>query len=133
MTWRTPTRDDRQVAILWAVCAGLAIALGPVWRAAAPFLPPCVWHAVTGWPCPGCGSTRAMLRLLHADVAGALATNPLTTTSAAGFVGLGLAAPVWFALGGMRPALDPGAKPRLMVLVAAIVVANWVWLFVHGI
>lgn len=40
-------------------------------------LPPCPLRALTGIYCPGCGSTRALYDLLHADVAGALAMNPL--------------------------------------------------------
>jgi hypothetical protein len=40
-------------------------------------LPPCPLRALTGIYCPGCGSTRALFDLLHGDVAGALAMNPL--------------------------------------------------------
>lgn len=41
-----------------------------------PFLP-CMFHALTGWYCPGCGATRALHALVHFDLAGALAMNPL--------------------------------------------------------
>ena len=40
-------------------------------------LPPCPFLALTGWFCPGCGSTRALHALLHGDVVQALAMNPL--------------------------------------------------------
>lgn len=40
-------------------------------------LPPCPLRALTGFYCPGCGSTRALFDLLHGDIAGALAMNPL--------------------------------------------------------
>ncbi len=40
-------------------------------------LPPCPFHALTGWFCPGCGSTRALHALVHGDVVQALAMNPL--------------------------------------------------------
>jgi hypothetical protein len=43
--------------------------------------PPCVFHALTGLHCPGCGSLRALHRLLHGDLAGALRFNPLTVIS----------------------------------------------------
>ena len=39
--------------------------------------PPCPFHALTGWHCPGCGSLRAVHQLLHGDVAGAFRLNPL--------------------------------------------------------
>jgi len=41
------------------------------------FYPPCVFHALTGLRCPGCGSTRALHHLLHGDVAGAFRLNPM--------------------------------------------------------
>jgi len=40
------------------------------------FYPRCVFHALTGLDCPGCGATRAMFHLLHGDVAGAFRFNP---------------------------------------------------------
>lgn len=38
---------------------------------------PCPMLQLTGWQCPGCGSTRALYSLLHGDVAQAYAMNPL--------------------------------------------------------
>jgi hypothetical protein len=39
--------------------------------------PTCPFLAITGWYCPGCGALRAVHDLLHGDLAGALARNPL--------------------------------------------------------
>lgn len=36
----------------------------------------CPVYALTGYPCPGCGLTRAGLRALHLDFAGAWKMNP---------------------------------------------------------
>lgn len=36
----------------------------------------CAWVALTGLPCPGCGMTRAGLRLLHLDFTGAFRIHP---------------------------------------------------------
>ena len=33
------------------------------------FYPVCVFHALTGWNCPGCGATRAAYQLLHGHAA----------------------------------------------------------------
>lgn len=41
------------------------------------FYPRCLFHAVTGLHCPGCGATRCLHALLHADLAQALAYNAL--------------------------------------------------------
>ena len=41
------------------------------------FLPPCLFHELTGLYCTGCGSTRAVAALLHGDLAMAWRQNPL--------------------------------------------------------
>lgn len=45
--------------------------------AATGLFPPCPFHWLTGWHCPGCGSLRAMHCLLHGDLGEAFAFNPL--------------------------------------------------------
>ncbi len=44
-------------------------------------LPPCPSRWLTGLFCPGCGTTRALHALLHGDLPGALAMNPLMVVS----------------------------------------------------
>lgn len=39
--------------------------------------PPCMFKALTGFHCIGCGLTRALHALAHGDLAGAFAMNPL--------------------------------------------------------
>jgi hypothetical protein len=39
--------------------------------------PPCIFHTVTGWHCPGCGATRAVYALLHGNPAEAARKNAL--------------------------------------------------------
>lgn len=41
------------------------------------FFPVCPFRTLTGFICPGCGSTRGLHRLLHGDVVGAFEFNPL--------------------------------------------------------
>jgi hypothetical protein len=38
---------------------------------------------LTGWPCPGCGLTRAADRLAHGNLVGALAANPVGAVAGA--------------------------------------------------
>lgn len=45
---------------------------------------PCPFHAATGLWCPGCGLTRAVHRLLRADVLGALSFNVFVPLVVAG-------------------------------------------------
>ncbi|HUS12310.1 MAG TPA: DUF2752 domain-containing protein, partial [Pyrinomonadaceae bacterium] len=41
----------------------------------------CPFRALTGFTCPGCGSTRCLHRLLHGDLVGAFEFNPLLILS----------------------------------------------------
>ena len=41
------------------------------------WFPPCIFHSVTHLYCPGCGSTRAVYRLLHGDLRGCFSANVL--------------------------------------------------------
>lgn len=41
------------------------------------FYPHCPFLALTGFQCPGCGTTRALHALLHGHVSTAFALNPL--------------------------------------------------------
>ncbi len=55
---------------------------------------PCVFHAVTDVPCPGCGMTRACLALIHGHFADAWRYHPFS------FLIIGLAVgmaffPIW--------------------------------------
>jgi len=72
--------------VLWLTAlASTAMAAGAgVWllrtfdpnAAGSPF-PPCMFHELTGFYCIGCGLTRALHALVHGDLRGALAMNPL--------------------------------------------------------
>ncbi len=43
------------------------------------FYPSCPFFQLTGWECPGCGSTRALHALLHLRWVEAMALNPVFT------------------------------------------------------
>lgn len=93
----------------------------------------CLFKSLSGLPCPTCGSTRAVGCLVHLDVAGAIAMNPLAT------VAMGLVA-IWslcdFGLLTRGRALDVEiARPLgriVRVLALAMVAANWLYLVAAG-
>ncbi len=66
---------------LYAGAVGGAIIVGLALYFFAPdqhrFYPRCLFHALTGLQCPGCGGLRAVHRLLHGDIAAAWHFNPL--------------------------------------------------------
>jgi hypothetical protein len=59
------------------------------------FYPICLFHAVTGLNCPGCGMTRALYALLHGNFLQALQDNAL-------FVAILAVSAVWSARCGVR-------------------------------
>jgi hypothetical protein len=66
----------------WAAAGAVAGAGGLAWLATHDpntpgHYPACFLLSTTGYYCPTCGGTRATYDLLHGDVAGAFARNPL--------------------------------------------------------
>lgn len=71
--------------LLLGLLAAAAVGAAVLWhfdphQAGNP-LPPCPSLWLTGLFCPGCGTTRALHALLHGDLPGALAMNPLMVVS----------------------------------------------------
>jgi hypothetical protein len=59
---------------LAALAAGVLRVFNP---ATTWFYPPCLFRALTGYLCPGCGTLRALHELLNGHVAAAFRLNPL--------------------------------------------------------
>jgi hypothetical protein len=93
----------------------------------------CIFKTVTGYPCPSCGSTRAIRLLIQGDFCGALQMNPLGIVSAL----LLVTVPLWLLYDltfGKHTLFDAYQRFELTVRVrwiAAIlillVLANWYW------
>ena len=41
------------------------------------FFPPCIFRSLTGFTCPGCGTTRALHEITHGHIFSAFMLNPL--------------------------------------------------------
>lgn len=76
-----PARSAARTAIYAGLAALLAVLLFGVFFRFNPteyrFFPRCVFHAVSGWDCPGCGGQRALHHLLHGQFDAALRANAL--------------------------------------------------------
>jgi hypothetical protein len=77
MTFDEITSRRLTAALIW-----LSIATGSVYLfifepGRTGFFPACPFRMLTGFTCPGCGSTRGLHRLVHGDVIGAFEFNPL--------------------------------------------------------
>jgi hypothetical protein len=57
------------------------------------FYPVCLFHALTGWNCPGCGGTRSLYALLHGNFPFALKDNALFVV----LLAVAAARGIWFA------------------------------------
>lgn len=117
----------------WAppLAASAAVAVAAL-KLLAPYavLPPCLFHTLTGWPCPSCGGTRCVLALASLDLPAAAAANPLVLLAAAG---LAVACLLHLADRLLhRPLLSPEPLLRRPALVRAAVVGlvltNWAYL-----
>jgi hypothetical protein len=129
--WCKPQKEDKQLAWLWFGVDVSAVLLRPFWLAVAPMLPPCPFRALTGVPCPSCGTTRAAISLLHGDVIASLADNPLASLAGIAFVVGGALVPLWISLGGKLPALPRPLPLWLRMTAVAVLIANWAWVIVH--
>jgi len=93
----------------------------------------CTFKLATGLPCLTCGTTRAMGRLFHGDLAGAWLMNPLATAGALALVPWAVADLLLMIQGrAARVQLAPPAARAVRVLVVAAALANWAWLVAAG-
>lgn len=111
----------RQLAIattVWLGLTGTALFLF-FFNPALPanqFFPKCPFRVLTGWQCPGCGSTRAFYELLHLHPVAAFKLNPLMVLTLP-FIVYGL-------LGFTKSALT--GKPQRRVFIPPLYM--WLWL-----
>lgn len=93
----------------------------------------CLFKNVTGIPCPSCGTTHSVLKLVQMDWSGALMENPLGYVTGAGL----LVIPVWIIfdlLKGTSSFYNQYKKTEELIRkrwVAAslimLITANWIW------
>jgi Protein of unknown function (DUF2752) len=77
MSIRTPINFMLITAAAGAVAVGVWILWNFDPNAPNSRFPPCLFRTFTGFHCIGCGLTRALHALVHGDIAGAFAMNPL--------------------------------------------------------
>lgn len=120
--------SGRQLGLLWG---GVAIALlmaAPWAERFAAALPACPLHAISGVPCPTCGSGGAAVALARFDLPGAFAASPLAALGWIALVIGGLAAGVAALRGHAVPEGPRRLNAWQRAAIAAPVLANWGYL-----
>lgn len=125
----------RQLGLFWGLVAVALVALSPLAPRVAAGLPACPLKVWVGWPCPGCGTTRAALALAELDPLAAFAISPLAAAGWTLLVVGGLVAGGMAAVGLETPA-PPGWTPRRLAAfrftAAAALAGNWLYLLATG-
>lgn len=129
---RAADGPGRQLGLLWGGVALALVAVSPLAAGLAEAAPHCPLKSVSGLPCPTCGTTRAAVALARLDPLGALALNPLAALGWTVLVGGGLLAGAAALLG--RPVREPSWRwrPHTRAALAALLLANWIYLILAG-
>jgi hypothetical protein len=93
----------------------------------------CLFHAVTGYPCPSCGTTRSVVFLLNGSFSSAFLTNPLGIPVLIGLVLFPLLLlydvitrkQLFIRL--YKTAEHSLRKPFIAYLSILLVLLNWIW------
>jgi hypothetical protein len=115
---------------LTALLLWLSIALGATYLfifepGKTGFFPACPFRTLTGFTCPGCGSTRGLHRLLHGDVVSALEFNPLMVLSLP-FLLYALVRYTAAAVSG-RPLQRHNLDPKYIWILFGVIMSFWIF------
>ncbi len=89
---------------------------------------PCVIKTLSGFSCPSCGSSRAISAVLRADIAAAIAYNPLFVLALSVAAIMSLAAAYQLIIGRrLRIVLSPTAQKALRALLLTLLLGQLVW------
>lgn len=122
------TSGERDIFLI----AGISLAL-LILAAFVPlrWMPPCLFHRLTGLPCFGCGTARSIHLLIHGDITGAFLMQPLVTVLAlvTPAIVIYLSATILLRLPRWGIRLESRRERTIMVWCAVgIVVLNWLYL-----
>lgn len=123
---------ERQLAFLWGCVALSIVALAPVASPLIAGLPSCPLLALSGIPCPTCGSGRAAQLLSRFEFLEALRHFPLATLGWSALIGGGLLAGLAAIFGHGVPRPAGRWLPWIRWSLLAAVAANWLFLILSG-
>jgi Protein of unknown function (DUF2752) len=136
MRWRPLRAGELDHELLWLCVSLLFGLLGLSWLHFALPTPQCLLHSLSGWPCPGCGSTRSVRLLLAHQWTAAFLKNPLATLSFLGVLGFDLYAGATLLFRTRRLRFDsvPARTAHcLRASICLLIGGNWLWLVKSGV
>jgi hypothetical protein len=121
---------DLQVGLAYTIIGILGVAIARFYPMAINLVPPCLFHYLTGIPCPACGATRAGLSLSHLRFSNAFSSNPFFCCF---FIGLAL----WginTAIGlvfrkNLSLVLSNKEQAVLRAIIVVLFFSSWIYLF----
>jgi hypothetical protein len=131
--WRQLKPGELNHELLWLSVSLAAFVIGWVLIRSGIPLPKCVWHELTGLPCPGCGGTRCARAIVSGLLWTAFLMNPFVFTA---FIAIAVydvyaAIVLLFRLPRLRFDHIPQALGFWgRIGAAALFACNWAWLIV---
>lgn len=113
------------VIIIWLLLLAGAAYLFVFEPGKTGFFPACPFRLLTGFTCPGCGTTRALHEILHGDFAAAFVLNPVLLLAIPFLVFALLRYSVIVMRGGVP---RPNALPAPFIYVIFVVIVSF-WIF----
>ena len=105
---------------------GTAYTLPVFWNQGWTPIPPCIFHQVTGQPCPMCGATRSFVAMAHGDIARSVYLYPLAPVLfLAMLIGIGYGG--WVMVTGKRVRLEMSVRTsqRIGLIILLAFALNW--------
>ena len=114
------------VAAAGAGMLAMAWTLPGLWVRGINPIPPCLFHTLTGQPCPFCGGTRSFAAMAHGNVAAAVRVFPIGPLLFVAVVAAVIYG-AWAVLTGrrVRVTMDPGLRRALVVAGLLVLAVNW--------
>jgi len=131
MIWRRLRPGELNHEAIWLVVSVATLFGVWLWLHLAYPVPQCVFHRITGLPCPTCGVTRCLRHAFHGEWKVAAAFNPLALMGLAFGAGYNLyaAAVLVFRMPRLRfDHLSPLTRTGIRFAAIAVILGNWAWL-----
>ena len=132
--WRQLRTGQLDHELLWLGVSLAAALIAFGWLQLGLPRPACALYQATGWPCPGCGTTRCVQHVFAGSFGEAWRFNPLAFVSLIGLGIYNLYAATVIALRLPRLRFDTvsgGSALALRVGVFTALGLNWLWVLAH--